>query len=97
MKEIKLRDVSELVTEATQLKAALQSRSMNILQMVNRKAQSDAGTTRKLNPEVEETLVRDTKQMVSVQSQQALVYATLRWSLGLTETIDHQNLELDEK
>mgnify|MGYP006897107423 CR=1 FL=1 len=48
-----------------------------------------------MHPERLETLETEVHDAIVRQSRDGLMFATLRWALGITEDIDPDNLELD--
>lgn len=91
-----MRSEEELIAVAQQLKAKLLKRNTNLSAMIERKAKSAAGLIRRLHPEVEETLDRDIDNLQEYNVRDSVIYATLRWALGITEDIDYGNLELEK-
>lgn len=87
---------AELVAVTTQLKARLLTRGKTIENMITRMAKSEAGLGRRLNPEVLDTLQRDAEQLKVDNDRDSVIYATLRWVLGLAKEIDPNDLKLDE-
>ena len=91
-----MRTEEEFVAVAQQLKAKLLNRGQNLENMIVRKSKSDAGMIKRLHPEVYETLDRDIGQLLELNTRDTVMYATLRWALGITEEIDFDNLELNK-
>ena len=89
-----MRAEEELIAVAQQLKAKLIRRSANLERMISRKAKSQAGMINRLNSEVYETLEHDIKHLNELNIRDTVIYATLRWALGITEDIDYDKLQL---
>ena len=91
-----MRTEEELICVAGQLKVRLIKRATNMEEMISRQSKSDAGLIKRLNPEVYNTITTDLNQLKELNIRDSVIYATLRWALGVTENIDYDNLELDE-
>ena len=91
-----MRTEEEVVAIAAQLKVKLLNRGKQIEEMMTRQSKSDAGLSRKLHPEVYDTITKDLNHLSHKQMSNSLIYATLRWVLGVTEDIDTDNLGLNE-
>ena len=97
MKKVTLRSEDEVVNVASQMKAKLLRRAANIEEMVSRMARSDAGSIRRLHPEVYDTIKKDLEVLKDLNVRDSVIYATVRWVLGLSEDIDYNDLQLSEE
>ena len=89
-------DQKSIVGVAGNLKRKLVNRGNKIGELVSRIATARAGMGKRVNPERLNTIEEELEFAISKQSRDALVYATLRWVLGLTNDIDPEDLELDK-
>lgn len=91
-----MRSEYEVKHKAANLKVKMIARGERIIGLHDHIHRSDAKTVRQLNPERRKTMQEEIEHLSQLQTSDAYVYATLRWLLGVTEDIDHTNLELNK-
>jgi len=91
-----VRSEEEVIGLAAQMKMKIIKRGGNIETNLNRIVRSESGLARKLHHEVKETLERDTKHLQSLQHDDSVILACLRWVLGIKNDIDWGDLDLDK-
>jgi len=91
-----MRDERELRARAAQLKVKLVNRANRIGELVGAMAQSKAGLIKPINEERMKTMERELDHASNNQARDALMYATLRYALGIKKDILADQLDLQE-
>ncbi len=91
-----MRDEKELRGIAVHLKVKLVNRAKRIEELVGAMAKSRAGLIRRINPERLETMDTELDHASYNQARDAIMYATLRYALGITDKIEPDKLDLEE-
>ena len=89
-----MRDEHEVVRRAALLKIALAKRAVTIEQLHTNLGKYHAGTAPTLGPDRVETMEHSLQRAQDKQAREGLIYATLRWALAGSETIDETDLDL---
>lgn len=91
-----MRNEQEVVQRAGQLKASLVARAAKLSELFGVLGAYNAGLTTDIKPERAETMVAQAEKLSNRQAREGLMFAVLRWALGITDGIDDSNLELDK-
>jgi len=90
-----MREQSEVVGKATQVKVAMLNRVEQIKQLSSNVGLAKAGMAPDIKQDRLETMEVQLKSLALKQERDGMVLASLRWVLGITEDVDASNLELD--
>ncbi len=91
-----MRDKSEIVGKAAQVKVAMLSRVSQISELLSITAKARAGMAPDVKEDRLETIAIQIENLSKKQLNDGMVLASLRWVLGLTEDVDASNLQLDK-
>ena len=90
-----MRERSEVVGKATQVKAAMLNRVEKIKQLSTNVGLAKAGMAPDIKQDRLDTMETEVKSLAIKQERDGMVLASLRWVLGITEDVDASSLELD--
>lgn len=85
-----------VVNRAAEIKAKINSRVKSIIENSDLIVKAKTGLNRDVTPERLMTLENVNEFLVDKQNDDIIIFATLRWVLGITEDIDVKNLDLDK-
>lgn len=92
----KMQSESEIIKAAGTYKHSLVRRAAKIRELASNIALAKAGLAPDIKPARLETMNTQLDRATGQQAYESCIYATLRWVLGVTPEIDHENLELDK-
>lgn len=88
-------DKNHLIPEAARLKIALVKRAYKMVELRELITRCESGLAPDIKPQRYETMLKEYDTLLARQTEERQTYATVRWALGITSTIDLNNLELE--